>query len=294
MAARAAVVLVVAAALPGCLVDVDYSGTRFLCSASDDCPGGLECRGGVCTDEPLPAIDAAVDAPVDAPVPVCGDGLCTEICSECPEDCGQCPAGMVLRWTFDEPAGSAAFDVSGSGLDGVLESAARVPGLRGGALQFDDTADRVVLETAPMSLKPTAAVALAVWIQSPFTSDGEVVSLGDSYAIRAMLGGDARIFAYDGMDWTGSTTTGAALADGQWHHVVGQFTGTALEVYIDGALAQSVAYAIPIDYSLGPSLVAGKHGELNDSFDYVGLIDDVAIFDRALSPDEIAALAAER
>jgi len=83
-----------------CLVDVDYSGTRFRCDDGAGCPAGLSCVAGVCQAEGVP--DAAApppdavpppDAPPtpDAPPPSCADiygeapgyVLCVETAVDC-------------------------------------------------------------------------------------------------------------------------------------------------------------------------------------------------------------------
>ncbi len=51
------------------------------------CPNGVWCGNGVCD-----AGESYVNCPVDCKV-VCGDGACNELCSTCPQDCGNCPAG---------------------------------------------------------------------------------------------------------------------------------------------------------------------------------------------------------
>jgi hypothetical protein len=251
MVRRLAMLAAAITSLSACLVDIDYSGTSFRCSTGSDCPGAQLCHQGFCV-ESIPIDAAPADGPDD---PVDAAAL----------------AGPVLRWTFNEPGGDAVLDESGNGRDGVLQNAARVPGLDGGAIQFDDALDQVVLAAAPEALKPTGAVAVAAWIQVGSIEDGEVVSLGDSYAIRAVDGDDARIFVYDGIDWFGATTVGGGLSDGDWHHVAGQFTGTSLEIYIDGVLGDTVDHTAPVDYSLGLDLVAGKHGDASAGFDFVGL-----------------------
>jgi hypothetical protein len=197
---------------------------------------------------------------------------------------------LVLRWTFNEPDGATAIDGSGNGLDGTIENAARIAGLDGGAVEFDDTLDHVILATAPDSLK-TQVLAIAARIRIVGIDSGEVVSLGDNYAIRAVDGAEARIFVHDGANFHAANSVGAGLDDGEWHHVVGQYTGTQLQIYIDGLLSATTDYDLPIPYTLGASLVAGKHGLVIDSFDLTGAIDDIAIYDRTLDDAEIAELA---
>ena len=65
---RQVVIAALVGALPACLIDVDYSNTRFRCSTSDDCPAPYACVEGFCQESGSVAADAMVppDATVDA------------------------------------------------------------------------------------------------------------------------------------------------------------------------------------------------------------------------------------
>ena len=94
----------------------------------------------------------------------------------------------------------------------------------------------------------------------------------------------------------GDTTTGftgAASVDGYnddaWHHVVGVMDGTTMLLYVDGALADSDSTSA--DFSNTEPLIIGKLGGLNRSdFAWNGSIDEVKIFNRALSSVQIKSI----
>jgi hypothetical protein len=82
---------------------------------------------------------------------------------------------------------------------------------------------------------------------------------------------------------------GTGLWDGQWHNVVGTFDGTTVRLYVDGRQvgdgspdAASIPYGMPSgnDLAIGNYLWCTGAG-------FVGDIDEVKVFDRALSSDEI-------
>ena len=94
---RLAVLLAIASS--ACLVDLDFSGTSFLCS-DQVCPEGLECRGDVCVDPqgsrdggPDGSVDAAVDAVVIDAAPV----VCPDACSKVAA-AELCFCGANLSW----------------------------------------------------------------------------------------------------------------------------------------------------------------------------------------------------
>ena len=92
------------------------------------------------------------------------------------------------------------------------------------------------------------------------------------------------------------------VLDGQWHHLVGMRVGDALRLYIDGVEDQGVTThgesALPATYDLsGTSQHNAYIGAVMNHRDgglykfFAGTIDDVRIYDLALSEAEIAAIA---
>ncbi len=138
-------------------------------------------------------------------------------------------------------------------------------------------------------------------MQKTGTAVGDVISLGDHYRVR--LNSDGAVeFAFDnssGADSWASVTTDAGIAaetvpvDGQWHHIVAQKTRTGLEIWVDGIKSSAeLATTAPIDYTgLGTNLYIGRNGNGNVSTNnFVGKVDDAAIWDEALSPETIVSL----
>jgi hypothetical protein len=102
--------------------------------------------------------------------------------------------------------------------------------------------------------------------------------------------GNVRFFIYDGTNWDVADTNGVNVVDGSFHHVLGQKTATALEVYVDGTLKGSAAFSGTIAYTLGANLAIGKHGNAAARY-FNGVIDEAVVFGRALTAQEIAQLA---
>ncbi len=92
-----------------------------------------------------------------------------------------------------------------------------------------------------------------------------------------------------------AVSSAGAVNDGQWHHVVGLRAGNAIQVYVDGALYGT--NTLPLDYDLsGASQYNAYIGAITDNSDatgntlekfFVGALDDVRIYNYALSPAEI-------
>ena len=84
------------------------------------------------------------------------------------------------------------------------------------------------------------------------------------------------------------------LNDNQWHHMAGSYDGSELRCYIDGTGSSPVKKSRPLkksswDLCVGNSVVDYGTGEF---IAFEGLIDEVRIYNRALSADEIRDLAA--
>ena len=78
------------------------------------------------------------------------------------------------------------------------------------------------------------------------------------------------------------------FSEGNWHHVVATYDGTSSKLYVDGSLEGQVAIAGTITPSTAP-LAIGRNG-IQDTDRFRGSIDDVRIYDRALSAAEVAIL----
>ena len=113
-----------------------------------------------------------------------------------------------------------------------------------------------------------------------------------SYALYTGSEGGLTFYVYDGSSyWLASSVAAASIWDGEWHHVAGTYDGSFLHLYVDGVEIGSGTPAPPIDYDL-PSrafLIGNYRGSCDLPF--TGAIDNVRIWSRALSGDEIAALA---
>jgi len=164
--------------------------------------------------------------------------------------------------------------------------------------QIGDAADfnAAKVEASGLSLNgdPGAQTTVSMWIQANPEGGWEMLAASDHYDM-VMLNGDIGFNTARG-DMFG--TDASELADGEWHHVVGVFTNgdvTQNTIHIDGVEQEmSQIQGTPssasanIDSSSG-SLYFGSWGA-NDSYRFSGSMDEVKVFDGALSSDEIGML----
>ncbi|CAG0942890.1 partial Endo-1,4-beta-xylanase A, partial [Candidatus Brocadiaceae bacterium] len=196
---------------------------------------------------------------------------------------------LEAYYTLDEGSGGSANDTSGNGNHGAINGATWTAGKIGGALSFDGN-DYVQI---PGLLGQPQNITLAAWVQlnAKDTSGAEVVSLGDHVAIRldGAGGNGARGFYYDGTTWR-ATATGLLYAGMGWHHFVYVVddANNIQKVYVDGVEKGSTAYTQSVSYAgLGSNTFVGSHGNGSGNYDFNGIIDDVRVYNTALSAQEV-------
>lgn len=191
--------------------------------------------------------------------------------------------GPAFWLKFDEPAGATAFADSGSAAangacNGSACPTAGAAGRVGQAAQFDGVDDRV---TANVNT-PAGSYTVAVWVQFTGTA-------WNSWRTLVEFGDDAPWF---GVTPSGQLTLypaifGGAMPVGQWAHAAFVWNGTESKLFVNGQ-AVAVNAAAPPGGGQGIALAA----ETGGPNPWQGLMDDVRVYQRALSDAEIAQLAA--
>jgi hypothetical protein len=204
---------------------------------------------------------------------------------------GQAPAAddpyLVGWWTFDEGSGTAAKDSSGHGHDGTLNGDPKwVGGPLGGALDFDGTNDFVEIPDDP-GLSITGAITIAAWTNMRTTSSGEMAILSKGgwatndlpYELTEERGG---VIFWQFYNDAGRDSNSPSA--GEWHHIAATYDGKVFKCYIDGVLAQEWAYAGAMPKNTA-SVTIGRRSRGGTFFN--GMIDDVRLYDRALTAGQI-------
>ncbi len=198
------------------------------------------------------------------------------------------PAGTIAKWKVDEESGATAFDASGNGHHASLFGGpARVPGVSGRALEFDAQDDGASAGTNLLSDR--SAFTLTAWIRPRATAALQgIVGQNDAIELGFISPGNIQIRTSGG----GKLTVPYPFAMNEWHHVAATGDGERLRVYYDGVLA-SFAPTPTSSYGASPyPLRFGGGGIFDESWGaFHGTIDDVRVFDAALSPESIALIA---
>ncbi|UCE47901.1 MAG: LamG domain-containing protein, partial [Phycisphaerales bacterium] len=197
------------------------------------------------------------------------------------------PAGLFGHWKFDEGAGTIAQDSSGSGHDGTLYGDPLwVLGHSGQALDFDGTDDYVEYDLG--ADQTWTAYSVSVWAKADALALAQYKSVFSSHTPNNLGfqmdvdGTDPGSYRYYGVV-TGTHFYGPLTTD--WVHLATTCDGTTTILYYNGHQATTINGANLVFNRIGVGLNRNE-----DNF-YEGIIDEFRIYDRALSPEEIAGLA---
>ena len=117
-----------------------------------------------------------------------------------------------------------------------------------------------------------------------------VARWGGSYSLEISASDQAIFRVRNSANALGQVASVAPLARGVWHHVVGIFNGGLVTVWVDGVQGGSQSIGGVLQ-NAGPSpdrtLIGATGNGSTSSYNFKGLIDEVAIYGRALSPSEV-------
>jgi len=198
-------------------------------------------------------------------------------------------AELVGHWRFDEGSGTTAHDQSGNGNDGTLiNDPVWAIGIIDGALQFDGIDDHVNCGNDP-SLNVTDAVTIAAWVKLNSVPPYSVSICGKMWAywLEWRNNKQLSLSMYINGAYNGSGPT-LDLADGDWHHIALTYDGTNKKGYYDRQEVFSEGASGAIDVS-GDNFLVGEGHPASAGYNGCpdGLIDDVRVYNRALTQEEI-------
>jgi hexosaminidase len=189
------------------------------------------------------------------------------------------PAPGTAYWKFDEGTGTTAADSWGSN-PGTVNGPTWVTGKYGNALSFDGTNDYVSVSKSDLAV-PWTAVMWVNRTDSTATSAALISSTNVALKLEQYNNTNKVGFTKFG---TGDYTFNYTAPTGTWVHLTFVGTSTGVSLYVNGVFQESNTTVIncPMTY-----IGCGK-----SSNDYLkGTLDEVKIFNRALSAAEITALA---
>lgn len=202
------------------------------------------------------------------------------------------PDNVVGMWLFDEGEGDTAEDSSGNKNDGTLNGPKWVDGMSQSskALEFDGSNDYVliqILDTVPQS------ITLEAWIYP--TAGGVVFSELGQAAINSgwhdsqmevLSSGEIKVGFWTGVEQGISLGT---FSFDTWYHVVMAFDNSdnSIRGYVDGELQEEGNLDKQYPGTLWYGIGAADTTNLGDGTYFNGIIDDITIYNIALSEEEV-------
>ena len=216
--------------------------------------------------------------------------------------------GLVGMWSFNGPdlTTTTAYDRSGQGNNGTLTNGpSRVAGKVGQALNFDGVNDYINVGSGS-SLDNLGPMTASAWIYAKSSGEG---GLTGRIFDKCMTGGSNNCWIFyqttggvggltfyvDGSTILRRISSNGVIQYNKWHHVLVTWDGVittaaSVHIYVDG---NEVTYTTTTNGASRTSdaiesLIIGNTIDSNRTWD--GLIDEVRIYNRALSPDEVKRL----
>jgi hypothetical protein len=200
------------------------------------------------------------------------------------------PTGLVASYNFDAGSGTTLADLSGNANSGTITGATwATSGKTGGALSFNGTSNYVQVADSN-SLDLTTGMTLEAWVNPSALGTSwrtllfKAQGAGMVYSLYANQD-TTRPIAQVGINGEKDVIGTAALPLNTWSHLAATYDGSALRLYVNGTLAATTAVTGNIPVSTGVLRLGGNAvwGEW-----YGGLLDDVRVYNRALSASEIS------
>ncbi|OHA15606.1 MAG: hypothetical protein A3H57_03180 [Candidatus Taylorbacteria bacterium RIFCSPLOWO2_02_FULL_43_11] len=201
--------------------------------------------------------------------------------------------GLVGYWTFDgKDTATNIKDVSGNGNHGLLQptnatSSMKVAGKIGQGLKFNGSTQSVA---AVSKVDVTDAMTLTYWIRNDKNAESYIGNMRwngvSGYAMTLNNG----IFYWGNGTSQQAWSSGATSGLGKWNHIVITLDANRITSYKNGAYVNSVAKSISGNVGSGGYTLKLGMDASPGSYYLKGTLDDVRIYNRALSASEVKSL----
>jgi len=206
---------------------------------------------------------------------------------------------LVAWWKLDEDSGTTAVDWSGHSNHGTLFGPQwAIPGRHGASLNFTP-GDYVAIQNLSYDRTDLTEVTVCSWIRTSSGSDQYIISFDRNEYWRLEIngnGGGPGQVGWDVMTSSEQVDNGSIsrVDDGRWHHVCGVFDNGRCTIYIDGIPEPSASGGSTFGSGntrfgfIGANSEAGGfNGSRGSGNPISGDLDDVRIYDKALTQEEI-------
>jgi len=209
-------------------------------------------------------------------------------------------AGIVAWWRFDEQSGVAAVDASGFGHHGrIAGGAMRVAGIKGTALQLNGTSRGATVANSPLLSLPDE-FSISAWVRPSASATQAIVKKAANASVNGYeltISSSGRPFFRIHQVESGDTyridaSSPIPTDNSAWTHVAATYNSAtrAMYLYINGVQAAFGTGPTGV-YSNDLPLVIGS--EEDGLYPFTGLLDDVRLYDMALSAIQVTTIVNE-
>lgn len=204
-------------------------------------------------------------------------------------------SGPLFHWPLDESGGTVAYAAAGNANGTLVGGPVWAPqgGHHFGAVRFDGVDDRVLLGSCDIT-SGGPDLSLSFWVKPDFVTGIERTLIAKSvgpqladhiWSVAFVNGTSLRFRLSTGGTATELATGPSSLFGGTWYHVVASYDGAQMRLHLNGSLMASSAKAGAIGYH--PQAPTSIGAASTGSQPFSGWMDDVRIYDRALTDSEI-------
>jgi hypothetical protein len=214
------------------------------------------------------------------------------------------PSGLVAWFQLDDPAGTTFVDSLGGPAGSCTAGTCPTPtaGHLGGAFLFDGVSSCISVPDTGQLATTQAQVTLAIWARQDGSQPGTQVmkrvdvaaGAEDTWELETLLADGTMSFITNHGNGNSTTQSAAgAIVLGSWQHLAGSWDGTTMRLYVGGALVAMKTDANPLTYDTREMRIGcDDNGSGGIDGLFPGALDDLQVYNRALSDAEIAMLAA--
>jgi len=210
-----------------------------------------------------------------------------------PQTTTESPEDLILHLPFDEGSGNVAYDQSDNENHGTISNAIWIEGVKGTALEFDqgdwvncgkDASFDVTFFTIEAWIYVYSATGNRHQILAKFENESRV--LDDSYIFELSTDSQRLVLTLsrEGEPHWNECYSSERIAFNKWIFVAGTYDGTHVRLFINGGEVGASQVSIQTRKTSAP-VVIGNH--YDDSGNFNGRIDEIRMYNRALTFEEI-------
>src|SRR3989338_2452628 len=190
--------------------------------------------------------------------------------------------GAVAYWNLDESSGNPSDSVGQYNTGTLVNTPTYVAGKFGNAMTFASASSQYVSVSNYPDLNPSTSITVEAWVSLSDTGAEHVIlSKNNQYLLRYSTNNKFSFYLHDGADWEPGVHSATLPSSNTWYHVVGTWDGTNQKIYVNGVLENTVTHNFTPASTTNAVEIGKWSAYLN------GLIDDVVIYNRAITDDEV-------